>query len=160
MTIEDLFDPEHTSKPRNKLIAQIFYDLGLIERYGSGIQRILEACEEAGLPTPLFENFSEGFRIKFILPEHPVLGDPEESGTLNKKVDLQGVEGSGTLNGVLSERVVELIRLTPGIRRKEIIEDTGGAVRTVARCIADLVVENKIERRGSKKTGGYWVLCH
>ncbi len=68
VTVEDLLDPEHTSKPRNKLIAQIFYDLGLIERYGSGIQRILEACREAGLPQPLLENFSGGFRIKFTVP--------------------------------------------------------------------------------------------
>ena len=66
MTVEDLLDPEHTSKPRNKLIAQIFYDLGLIERYGSGIHRILEACQETGIPAPLFENLSGGFRIKFI----------------------------------------------------------------------------------------------
>ncbi len=79
---------------------------------------------------------------------------------------MQGFEGggalngalNGTLNGALSEQVVEMIRLTPGIRRRDIIEETGGAVRTVARCIADLVAEKKIERRGSKKTGGYWVL--
>ena len=69
VTVEDLFDPEHTSKPRNKLIAQIFYDLGLIERYGSGIHRILDACQDADLQEPVFENFSGGFRIKFILLE-------------------------------------------------------------------------------------------
>ena len=65
LTVEDLFDPEHTSKPRNKLIAQVFYDIGLIERYGSGIDRILEACQDAGLSQPVLENFSGGFRVKF-----------------------------------------------------------------------------------------------
>ena len=93
---------------------------------------------------------------------HSVSEAPEEVGALNEKVDFQGVERDGTLNGTLnsalSERVVELIRLTPGIRRRNIIEETGGAVRTVARCIADLVAERKSERRGSKKTGGYWSL--
>jgi ATP-dependent DNA helicase RecG len=48
----------------------VFYDMGLIERYGSGIRRILDACREAGLPQPILENFSGGFRIKFMLPEH------------------------------------------------------------------------------------------
>jgi ATP-dependent DNA helicase RecG len=28
------------SEPRNKLIAEIFRDCGLIERYGSGIKRV------------------------------------------------------------------------------------------------------------------------
>lgn len=32
-------EPEH--KPRNPLIAQFFYDLGLTERYGSGIKKII-----------------------------------------------------------------------------------------------------------------------
>ncbi len=68
MTVEDFLNPEHSSKPRNKLIAQAFYDLGLIERYGSGIQRILETCREAGLPESLLENFPGVFRIKFALP--------------------------------------------------------------------------------------------
>jgi hypothetical protein len=31
--------------------------------------------------------------------------------------------------------------------------------RTVDRCIAECIAENKIERRGSKKTGGYWPLA-
>jgi len=51
-----------------------------------------------------------------------------------------------------------MIRQTPGIRRKDIIEETGIPVRTIARCIAEVIAEGKIERRGSKKTGGYWVL--
>lgn len=55
MTIEELYNPNHSSKLRNKLIGQIFYDVGLIERYGSGIQKIIDACKEAGLPAPVFE---------------------------------------------------------------------------------------------------------
>jgi len=65
LTIEDLFNPNHSSKPRNKLLAQIFYDVGLIERYGSGIQRILDACQKAGLPMPVFEEMSGGFLVIF-----------------------------------------------------------------------------------------------
>lgn len=65
MTLEELYQPTHSSKPRNKLIAQIFYDLGLIERYGSGIQRMINACAEAGLPEPLFEEKFGGFIVTF-----------------------------------------------------------------------------------------------
>jgi len=151
VTVEDLFDPEHTSKPRNKLIAQVFYDLGLIERYGSGIHRILESCKGESLPEPVLENFSGGFRIKFALLNQLSAKDMDAHGTLNGTLN-------GTLSGTLNKRIIEMIRQTPGIRRKEIIEETGIPVRTIARCIAELVEEGRIERRGSKKTGGYWVL--
>lgn len=65
VSVADLLDPVHASRPRNKLIAQVFFDLGLIERYGGGIQRILAACESAGLPPPELENFQGGFRMVF-----------------------------------------------------------------------------------------------
>jgi len=50
---------------RNKLIAQIFYDIEFIERYGSGIQRIIDACKNAGLPPPVFEERFGGFLVIF-----------------------------------------------------------------------------------------------
>lgn len=90
---------------------------------------------------PLFENFSGGFRIKFIQQEHPVSEVPEEVGTLN---------------GTLNERVFEMIRRRLGVQRKDIIAETDLPVRMIARAIADLTSAEKIERRGSKKTGGYW----
>ncbi len=65
MTVDDLLDPAHSSRPRNKLIAQVFYDMGLIERYGSGIQRMIQACRKSGLPDPVFEEKSGGFAIRF-----------------------------------------------------------------------------------------------
>lgn len=38
--------PEH--RPRNPLLAQYFYDVGLIEKYGSGIQKMRTACQQQG----------------------------------------------------------------------------------------------------------------
>jgi len=65
VTIKDLYRRTHTSKPRNRLIAQIFYDLEIIERYGSGIQRMLDACVASGLPKPMLEDSMGGFMITF-----------------------------------------------------------------------------------------------
>ncbi len=65
MTVEELLRPNHSSKPRNRLIAQVFYDMGMIEQYGSGIERVIEACVLSGLPDPEFENFSGGFQVVF-----------------------------------------------------------------------------------------------
>ncbi len=65
MTFEELHKRTHASKPRNKLIAQVFYDLEVIERYGSGIHRILDACAAAGLPEPTFSESTGGLVVTF-----------------------------------------------------------------------------------------------
>ena len=54
MTVEDL-KLEHESIRRNPLIAECFFKIGFIERWGTGTQRIIESCIEKGLPEPLFE---------------------------------------------------------------------------------------------------------
>ena len=65
MSIEKLMDPNHNSVPRNKLIAMLFYDVGLIENYGSGIKKILKECNRLGFPDPEFEETQGGFQVIF-----------------------------------------------------------------------------------------------
>lgn len=48
---EDLKRP-HRSYPRNRKIAEAFYFAGWIEQWGTGIQKILDECQKAGLPEP------------------------------------------------------------------------------------------------------------
>ncbi|HJH26797.1 MAG TPA: transcriptional regulator [Methanophagales archaeon] len=70
ITLEDLFKP-HKSVLRNKLIAQVFYDVGFIEQWGTGIRRMIDSCSKQGLPEPKFEEY-QGFRVifsKFYIPE-------------------------------------------------------------------------------------------
>lgn len=42
----------HRSYPRNPKIAEVFYFAGWIEQWGTGIQKILDECYQAGLPEP------------------------------------------------------------------------------------------------------------
>lgn len=46
ITIDDLLTGNYTSKSRNKLIAKIFKEAGLIERYGSGLIRVRQICKD------------------------------------------------------------------------------------------------------------------
>lgn len=64
LKIEDLYKP-HPSKPRNKLIAKVFYYSGHIEKWGSGIERILRALREYNLPETKFEEVFGGFQVTF-----------------------------------------------------------------------------------------------
>ena len=52
------------SKIRNKGIANIFSQMGLIEAWGSGIKRILYAAEKYGLPKPRIQEFDNMFRVE------------------------------------------------------------------------------------------------
>jgi len=55
ITVEDL-KRNHLSKPRNKLLADVFYFAGFIEAWGRGTLKILEKCRDQGLPEPEFYN--------------------------------------------------------------------------------------------------------
>ena len=55
ITAEDL-KRNHLSKPRNKLLADVFYFAGLIEAWGRGTLKILEKCRDQDLPEPEFNN--------------------------------------------------------------------------------------------------------
>jgi predicted HTH transcriptional regulator len=51
--VEDLFTTQR-SEPHNPLIAATFFRSGMIESWGSGgIEKITEACKNAGNPTLL-----------------------------------------------------------------------------------------------------------
>lgn len=65
LTVDDL-KREHSSRPRNPLIAEVFYRRGLIERWGRGTQRIVELCVQAGHPEPEFEERAGEVVVRFI----------------------------------------------------------------------------------------------
>jgi len=54
---------EHYSYHRNPKVADIFYRAGLVERYGSGIERIMTAFRDAGMPIPAFSSSPLGFTL-------------------------------------------------------------------------------------------------
>lgn len=57
---------KHSSYPRNKNIAEIFFRAGYIESWGRGIEKIITACMDEGLPEPLFEEAWGGVVVTFL----------------------------------------------------------------------------------------------
>lgn len=62
MTLEDLKKP-HPSATRNPLIADVFFRAGLVEVFGSGINRILTSLKDSGLPEAEFKEEFGGFSV-------------------------------------------------------------------------------------------------
>jgi predicted HTH transcriptional regulator len=115
LTLEDL--PRGVSKLRNRVIGRSFHALGLIEQWGSGIQRMTAACREAGLAPPVFEELATRFRVTIATARvgRPVLDDTDQ-GIL---ASLAGGKGRST------SEIAEAIGLTPRATRTRLARMVG-----------------------------------
>ena len=137
ISIQQLIAGNYVSQTRNKKLAAMFKEAGVIEKYGSGIKRIQQQFIAHGLPVPVFENFQHGFRV---------VVSSFEQNVVDNVVD----------NVAVKERLVlELIAQNNRISATEIAKKLIVASRTVQRHLKNLQLKGKIKRIGTAK-GGYW----
>src|SRR3990172_741630 len=103
LTLEDL--PRGVSKLRNRVIGRIFHALGLVEQWGSGIQRMTAVCREAGLAAPVFEELATRFRVMIATARvgRPVIDETDQA-------ILASLAGG---KGRLTSEIAAAIGLTP-----------------------------------------------
>ena len=77
---------EGYSRPRNPAIASAFAYMKIIEKWGTGIPRLFEACEEYGLPKPELIDFDGDFRVNMYRKRDT---DTEDYSRVNDKVNVQ-----------------------------------------------------------------------
>ncbi|HRP16427.1 MAG TPA: ATP-binding protein [Ginsengibacter sp.] len=65
LTIEEL-KKDHSSYPRNRNIANVFFKAGYIESWGRGTNKIIDTCKEAGLPEPIIDEEQGGIGVTFL----------------------------------------------------------------------------------------------
>lgn len=63
ITVKNIFDGR--SEIRNKVVARVFKELKYIERWGSGIKRMIDACDERGLKKPKFKESGDSVEVIF-----------------------------------------------------------------------------------------------
>lgn len=122
LTVEDL--PHGVSKLRNRVIGRVFHALGLIEQWGSGIQRMSAACRDAGLAAPVFEELATRFRVTLATARvgRPVLDDTD-------RAILARLAGG---KGRLTSEIAAAIGLTPRATRTRLARLVGrGLVREI-----------------------------
>ena len=64
ITVADL-KRDHASHLRNPLVAEPFYRRALIEKWGSGTQKIVDICRDGGYPEPEFFEQAGAFYVRF-----------------------------------------------------------------------------------------------
>ena len=138
------------SKIRNKGIANIFSQMGLVEAWGSGIKRILNAAEEYGLPKPRFQEFDNMFRVE-LFRVNPITDQANQ--------DFKGLDQTKEEN-VLSEKEIEilnLVRMQPSITQKEMANALDWNLASVKYYITKLKEKKYLTRQGSSQKGK-WVI--
>ncbi len=136
----------YKSQSRNKLIAIAFKEVGMIERYGSGIRRILNICQEYGIIQPKIEEVFNGFRILLF----------KEKRNSTDVVD-------NVTDNVIDKRlkfILDLIKQNNQISATGIAEKAKVTKRTVLRDLEKLKKnkQNQTDRNGENRLLGNIIL--
>ena len=131
ITVDDLLSNNYKSTPRNKLIADFCKNLGLIEKYGSGIGRIMSYFADENLPLPQFRNISDGFMV-----------------TISSEKVVEKLNQSQRI-------IIENMRANTTVSAEEIAKKAGISTRKIQEHIKKLKELSIIKRIGPDK-GGHW----
>jgi predicted HTH transcriptional regulator len=108
LTPEEAFNG--VSKVRNRVLARVFKELDYIEQWGSGLQRIRDACEGMGLKAPILEELGNRVRLTLYRTRQKA---PLERGRQDQLV-LDTLKKRGPLS---PGQIAKLLGLTPRATR-------------------------------------------
>ena len=132
----------HLSKPRNKLIASVFYKAGFIENWGRGIDKVKVAFKKENIALPTFESDFGGTLV-----------------TIPRNVE---VENTADLSGLqLTERqrrIVEFIAENKNISIKRLAECLAVSAPTIKRELSLLQTNGIVSRVGNNRNGCWLTL--
>lgn len=129
ISIEQLYANEYVSTPRNLLVANVFKELGWIEKYGTGFGRVCEQLKADGLPPPSIAVIGDGVRV-----------------TVYNVTDSMSIR---------REKILLVLSKNNDLSSDILAKKTGVTKRTILRDLQSLKTERKIRRVGSEK-GGHW----
>ena len=141
----------HDSYPYNPLIANVLYSTDYIENWGSGVRRIIEACQKRGVEAPTW-SIEGGFVV--VTFKRPAVGKldqvqagDQKSGQLTIKWPEKWPE--------IADRIIGEIQNdgTITIAKLESLLELGHT--TVKKVLREMRNENIIRRVGPDK-GGHW----
>ncbi|MCD8235082.1 MAG: putative DNA binding domain-containing protein [Prevotellaceae bacterium] len=155
---------QHSSYPRNRNIANVFYKAGFVESWGRGFKKIAEEFERANMPLPTIEETGGG--IKVTIKRKTI--DEIIAGRDGESRNFPEMNGGNTKNNggnvavmKLSNRqrlIVSLIVKQPSITAKQMAVMTDIPQRTIERELSVLQKSEILYRIGAPRTGK-WVIA-
>ena len=140
MSLEQIVSGNYASSPRNKQIAALFKEAGIIEKYGSGIKRVQQAMRNLEAKMPKFELTGNCFKVTL----YPMNSEAGE-----------GVS-EGVSEGVNS--LLKLIKENEGKRVPFFATALQTSEKNIERWLKQLRETGAIEFRGAPKSGGYYIM--
>ena len=123
---------EGFSKIRNRSLANAFAYMNLVEAWGSGIPKLMQAMQEYGLREPEFIDMEVAFRINLYRGQNEVIEVNKPNIDLNDlKVDLE-------------TRLSEMIRKNPELTHKALGEALSVSSTTIKRTLSKMQKEGKV----------------
>ena len=141
LTIDKLFQA-HGSFPRNPLIAEVCYRVGYIDSWGRGIEKITDACKQAGLPDPIIVERTGGIAVELMKSQD----DSQPSGQLGNQL--------GNQLGKTKARILSEMKMNPKISGVQLAEILDISTTAVEKNIKQLREDGLIKRIGG--TRGHW----
>jgi ATP-dependent DNA helicase RecG len=160
LTPDDFIRGDGRSVKRNPNIAQMMYYCKDIESFGTGLQRIVAACAEAGVKVE-FKQLSLGFSVIFYRPKNHINID-EKNGAIKKGTSVQindriNVQINVQLNA-MEMQVLSLVSQNPNLTLDEVATHISKSSKTAQRHLDALRKKNVIRRVGSRKDGRWEIV--
>ena len=153
------------SKIRNVCIAEVFSRMGIIEQWGTGIQRMIQGCREYGVREPEFIDMGDAFRVNFYRSGTETGIETKYTGTENTNTGIQTKE-TGTEKNQMSflntlskteRKILEFIMEDSSITQKEIAQKMGMSKNGIRYAMDKLKDRGILEREGATKRGK-WII--
>lgn len=140
---------------RNQDLANVFYRLHLIEAYGTGIKKIINAYE--GMEEkPTIETTKNAFKI--ILPNINAKHEKENISITKAESGTPSSSKSRTNSNNKEKTILDFIKTQGCITRNNIMELFGVSTATASRILQNMVKNNLLKSNGKARNTNYTII--
>ena len=141
------------SKCRNKVIAEAFHYMKIIEGWGTGLPRLYSQCKAMNLPEPKFAEFGDGIKVTLYRKTGSewVIGTTQSTqfpARSDEKYSLSDTE----------IKIINAMKANSSVSQSQLAKQLEMNVNAVKYYVRSLSKRNLIARRGNNRSGEWSVL--